>query len=823
VLSAAPVDVPTDLAVVGATWTAGSPGDTPQARVRTEGRWGPWQDLEVDEDHGPDAGRPEAEGARRGSAPLVVTAAEQVEVRIVSSDASLPKDARVEVVDPGASPADAPAASGPPAAASAAAAKPTIYSRAQWGADESKRTGSPSYGQVQLGFVHHTDGSNTYSAEQVPGIIRGIYTYHVSGQGWSDIGYNYLVDRFGRIWEGRYGGIDKAVIGAQTKNFNSWSTGASVLGNYESTAVPSAVTSSLARLFAWKLSLAGVPATGRVAANGKTFNRISGHRDGFQTACPGASLYARLPSIRSSATSLQGSLASTPVARDVDRNSQPDVVTLPAAPGTQGALRLSRGHNVKPVRSWTRIGSGWNGLTLVTMTPDVSGDGKPDVLGVEPGGGRLRIYQGDGRGGFLERTTFGTWWNLFRELVPAGDRTGDGHNDLLGITKSGELRLYPGQGNGVFSASRLLDSGWGSYRGLVSMGDLTGDGQPDVLATSSANGEQRMFAGTADGGLEAGVLWGRSWGSLTATDGGGDLDGDGNPDLLAREPSGRMRTYYSSSRGTWERWNYWGSGWHELNGLSSGVDFNGDGRVDILGVYPETYNGALLLYPGTGARDLADTEALDPVPGADLARIAGDIDGDGYADMVVRVPARRSLEVLRGRGNGRFNAPVMMGTGWNEFTMIEPVADMNRDGVPDVVARTSTGEVWLYPMTRSLRFLPRFRIASGWGGMVSIAGAGSFNDDANGDIVALTSTKSLVLYRGAGAGSTLLDQSVLKSGQSDLTRIVGVDDFNGDGYRDVMAAGTSGRLWLYAGTRTGTLEASRQSVHTNQGAGHVIG
>jgi hypothetical protein len=191
--------------------------------------------------------------------------------------------------------------------------------------------------------------------------------------------------------------------------------------------------------------------------------------------------------------------------------------------------------------------------------------------------------------------------------------------------------------------------------------------------------------------------------------------------------------------------------------------------------------------------------------------------------MVVRVPARRSLEVLRGRGNGRFNAPVMMGTGWNEFTMIEPVADMNRDGVPDVVARTSTGEVWLYPMTRSLRFLPRFRIASGWGGMVSIAGAGSFNDDANGDIVALTSTKSLVLYRGAGAGSTLLDQSVLKSGQSDLTRIVGVDDFNGDGYRDVMAAGTSGRLWLYAGTRTGTLEASRQSVHTNQGAGHVIG
>jgi len=91
---------------------------------------------------------------------------------------------------------------------------------------------------VQVGLVHHTVGTNTYTAAQVPAIIRGIYDFHVNGRGWSDVGYQFLIDRFGRIWEGRAGGVDKAVLGAQAGGYNSGSFGASVMGDYTSAAVP---------------------------------------------------------------------------------------------------------------------------------------------------------------------------------------------------------------------------------------------------------------------------------------------------------------------------------------------------------------------------------------------------------------------------------------------------------------------------------------------------------------------------------------------------------------------------------------------------------
>src|SRR5699024_1408108 len=114
------------------------------------------------------------------------------------------------------------------------APKPTIYSRAQWGANEKLRDKSSlRYGTISGGFVHHTVNANDYTAEQVPGIIRSIYAYHTRSRGWSDIGYNFLVDRFGRIWEGRFGGVDKAVVGAHTLGYNDYSFAMSAIGNFE--------------------------------------------------------------------------------------------------------------------------------------------------------------------------------------------------------------------------------------------------------------------------------------------------------------------------------------------------------------------------------------------------------------------------------------------------------------------------------------------------------------------------------------------------------------------------------------------------------------
>ena len=300
-------DVPGGVAVVGVTWpkNAVDAPDQFQIRTLTGATWGEWQTLDAEEADGPDPA--EAATATKGTSPYMVTGASKFEVRSLTTDATVPIAAKVEVIDPGTSSADSaqPAAG----AASAAAAKPAISTRAAWGANEGLRRVAPVYGQVKLGFIHHTVSSNTYTAAQVPAMIRGMYAYHVQTLGWNDIGYNFLIDRFGRIWEGRFGGMTRAVVGAQTLNYNAVSTGVSAIGNFDTAAPPQAVTNAFKRVLAWKLSLAGIPAKGSVVANGKSFQRISGHRDGFATACPGRFLYAKLPEIRTGAAALMGAPA----------------------------------------------------------------------------------------------------------------------------------------------------------------------------------------------------------------------------------------------------------------------------------------------------------------------------------------------------------------------------------------------------------------------------------------------------------------------------------------------------------------------------------
>ena len=120
--------------------------------------------------------------------------------------------------------------------------------------------GSLHYFEVHAGFVHHTVNANDYTRDEVPGIIRSIYAYHTQSRGWSDVGYNFLVDRFGRIWEGRYGGVDRPVVGAHTLGYNDYSFAMSAIGNFETAPPARAMLEAYGALFAWKLSLHGVNA-----------------------------------------------------------------------------------------------------------------------------------------------------------------------------------------------------------------------------------------------------------------------------------------------------------------------------------------------------------------------------------------------------------------------------------------------------------------------------------------------------------------------------------------------------------------------------------
>jgi hypothetical protein len=228
-------------AAVGVTWARGHALAGTRLHVRTYAgsAWSSWHDLEAEDHDMPDAGTAEAAATTPGTAPLLIGDVDRVQVRVAAQSGDAPSGLSLSVIDPGSSPANA--VLGAPELTTATTAarapgdvpRPEIFSRAQWGADEDLRSGSPNYGSVQTTFVHHTVNANDYSTADVPAIMRSIYAYHTQSRGWSDIGYNVLVDRFGRLWEGRYGGLERNVIGAHTLNYNEEAFGVSAIGNFE--------------------------------------------------------------------------------------------------------------------------------------------------------------------------------------------------------------------------------------------------------------------------------------------------------------------------------------------------------------------------------------------------------------------------------------------------------------------------------------------------------------------------------------------------------------------------------------------------------------
>ena len=328
--------------VVGVTWAADPSVSDVQASVRTRtgGRWSAWQTLGGTADEQPDPGSADARRSRRGgTAPLWVDSADGIQARVDVRSGSSPRDLRLSLVDPGTSPADADGVT-KLAVASATSGVPVIHSRGAWGADESVRTAAPSYATgIHAVTVHHTATANDYSAADVPRLLRGFYAYHVKSNGWSDLGYNFLVDKYGRIWEGRAGGTRRAVIGSHAGGFNTGTVGISMIGTFENVAPSAAARESVARLAAWRLSAAGKdPAsTVRVYSAGSTrfaqgslvtLPRIFGHRDVSLTSCPGTRGMSALPGIRSRAAALG---AGMPPATDPPVPDEA-VVPVPTAP-----------------------------------------------------------------------------------------------------------------------------------------------------------------------------------------------------------------------------------------------------------------------------------------------------------------------------------------------------------------------------------------------------------------------------------------------------------------------------------------------------------
>ncbi len=299
--------------MVGFTWRG--QGAEIRVRARSDGRWGQWYDAPELAD-GPDQASVERRSGQGATEPLWLGASDGIEVQVTGPR---PRGFTMALIDPGEDPAAGASQRGPGASTPDAARKkqkpdqaprPPIRGRRAWNADNSWRDGGPWYNRtIQQVHVHHTASGTSYRKRDVPGLIRGMYRYHTYNLGWSDIGYNFLVDRFGRRWVGRAGGAAKAVRGAHTLGFNSTSVGIGVIGNFDGTTPRQQVLTSLVRLAAWKLDPYDRKARSRVKVYSHGSDKypegrkvwlktIDGHRDTNDTACPGQRLYDRIPGVR---------------------------------------------------------------------------------------------------------------------------------------------------------------------------------------------------------------------------------------------------------------------------------------------------------------------------------------------------------------------------------------------------------------------------------------------------------------------------------------------------------------------------------------------
>lgn len=285
--------IASEVAVAGVTWAPDAPTPALLWRTISNGRPTAWLPVHAD-----GAGAADDLDGVPGSAPLVITGADRVQIasRVATVSVTL---SVFDAAEEGAEPAASDDENTVWALASTAAdrARPTIHSRAEWGAAPSRQP--VVYGVVSGVMLHHTDQSNAYTAAQVPGILRAIQRFHQDKRRWSDIAYNVLVDRFGRAWEGRAGGLTRAVVGGHSFGVtNERIFGLAFIGNFQHSPAPAAMLDTAEQVVAWKFLLHGVNPAGIAWATSGPIPAISGHRDDRGTDCPGVFVYRRLGEFR---------------------------------------------------------------------------------------------------------------------------------------------------------------------------------------------------------------------------------------------------------------------------------------------------------------------------------------------------------------------------------------------------------------------------------------------------------------------------------------------------------------------------------------------
>jgi hypothetical protein len=466
-----------------------------EVRTRSlRGAWRAWQD--VDDDARPDVGSPErARGERDGN--LVWTgASDAVQFRTHGRVAAVRAYylwSRVTTA---------------PTRHVSTAGAPAIVPRSGWFADEKILRAKPLYAPaLRYAIVHHTAGSNSYTPAQSAAIVRGIEVYHVKGNGWNDIGYNFLVDRYGTVYEGRGGGVDRNVIGAHAEGFNTGSVGISMIGNFAAASPPAAQQTAVAKLIAWRLDVAHVDPLSRVVVSsggnakyraGKvvTLRAVSGHRDTGPSECPGAGAYSLLPSLalRSARIGLPKLYSPTAVGsiggpiRFQGRLSSTRAWTVTVADAKGKALARGTGRGALVDWTWSSAGAGKGPFT---WTIDAGAAVLPATGELGKGNGKEK-GKGKGKGAGTVPPPPPTLSGLAAApavLSPNADGSGGVATVSFTLGAPAQVTASVADWNGgaptpVFTAG--LPAGPGSFQ--VAAGTLP-DGRYTLLVTATATGK----------------------------------------------------------------------------------------------------------------------------------------------------------------------------------------------------------------------------------------------------------------------------------------------------------------------------------------------
>nr|WSX75649.1 VCBS repeat-containing protein [Streptomyces sp. NBC_00899] len=422
---------------------------------------------------------------------------------------------------------------------------------------------------------------------------------------------------------------------------------------------------------------------------------------------------------------------------DIDGLAGPDVVGLTAS----GKLEVFSGATFPRDPSWTS--TGWTIYNKVIALDDVTGDGIPDIA-ARTFDGHLYLFPGTGSGSapFKTRLLIGGGWAVYDQLAGAGDLDGDGISDLVARDTAGNLYFYKATGvaTAPYEGKALIGTGWNTYNQIIGLGNS--ESGAGFLIGRAYNGALYRYAPNGAGGFQARELLPEGDNSDLMA-GMGGIQNWGKKWLFGVTSSGSMFTYRSTNTGTLIRRDPMG-GPNQFAGITN----------IALGASPTDDGLPELLFSSGGSLSNGSRGLVTNGWSYNLMVGPGDVSGDGKGDLLARNSSGQ-LYLFKGTGTGTgYSARTLIGTGWGVYNAIIGAGDMTGDGRTDILARDTSGTLYIYKGTGSASapFAGRVKLSSGFGAYPKIATAGDIDGNGLADLLAVNSTGTMYRFSAHGTG-----------------------------------------------------------------------